>query len=249
MTEKSRSARTSGGDAHKLQPVERTRLADRAHAALRQSIISGVFPMGERLIETQLAAQLNMSRAPIREALRGLAQEGLVVEHPHQGAFVATLSAEDVTDLYNVRIGIETTALRLFIRRGESTAPLREAIRAMQRAAERGDVARVAEAEFGFHRTICTGCGNPLLARLFSEVEGRVLMVIALDDAMFEELREVADEHVPVVEAIEARDEAQAVRVFEEHLVSTVGELLERLGGDAAGVLRPCERVDGRMQS
>lgn len=229
----------SDGSSRRLQPVERRRLRDLAYAAIRESIISGAFQTGERLTETHLAAELAMSRAPIREALRGLVREGLVVERPHLGTFVASMSADDVTDLYNVRLGIETVGLRLFMRRREPTEPLWSAIQEMEQAAKRKDIAGVVSAEFEFHRIISERCGSPLLAKLFSDLEGRILMAIALDDATFPELGDVAAEHVPIVEAIDAHDEVRAVAEFEEHLVSTVGELLQRLGGDNSALLGP----------
>jgi DNA-binding GntR family transcriptional regulator len=210
-----------------------------AHDQIRQLIISGEFAMGERLVESQLANDLETSRAPIREALQRLAKEGLVDERPHQGTFVVTLSAEDVSEMYNVRLGLETTGLRLFMKQGSATRPLREAIEMMEKAAAKGDRPGVVAAEFEFHRRLALGAQNNVLSGLFTDLEGRVMMAMALDDASFENLHEVAAEHVPVVEAIEGGDEQLAVAVFEHHLVSTVGQALERLGGDTASLLTP----------
>ena len=222
-----------------LRPVERKRLTDLAHVAIRESIVTGAIGMGERLIETQLAADLGMSRAPIREALQRLAKEGLVTERPHQGAFVAEMTAADVADLYNVRLGIEGTTVRLFMHRDAPTDGLWSRIAAMERAADKGDVATVVGAEFDFHRHICELAGNALLSNLFAEQEGRLRLAIGLDDASFERLRDVAAEHVPLTEAIETGNQRRAVVVMEEHLLSTVGQLLGRLDGDASMLLGP----------
>jgi DNA-binding GntR family transcriptional regulator len=229
----------AGRSPTKLKPVERHRLTDLAHSAIRESIVSGGFAMGERLVETQLASQLGMSRAPIREALQRLAKEGLVVEHAHQGTFVAELSGEDVVDIYNVRLGLEITALRLFMKNGLKTDSLRDRIEQMQRAADREDIAGVVRAELDFHRQIAVGAQNAVLMSLFTELEGRLMLVIAIDDAAFTRLHDIAAEHVPVVEAIEEGDELKAIAVFEDHLVSTVGQALERLGNDGSALLAP----------
>jgi DNA-binding GntR family transcriptional regulator len=223
----------------RLRPVERKRLFDLAYTAIRESIISGEFAMGERLVETELANELQMSRAPVREAIRHLAKEGLIEEHPHRGAFVATITAADVGDIYNVRLGLEITGLRLFMKSGASTKPLWQAIKQMEKAAERGQIAEVVRAEFEFHRYIAQSAGNALLATIFNDLEGRFMMAIALDDQSFDQLNEIAAEHVPVVEAIDAGDERKAVLTFEEHLLSTVGELLKRLGRDRSLLLEP----------
>lgn len=195
--------------------------------------------MGERLVETQLASDLGMSRAPVREALQRLAKEGLVTEHPHQGTFVTTLTAGDVVDFYNVRLGIETTAVRLFMHRHCSTEPLWAKIDAMARAAERDEVAAVVRAELAFHRVICEGSVNELLLRLFLEQEGRLMLVIGLDDAGFERLDDIAAEHEPLARAIESGSVEKAVTAMEEHVLSTVPELIARLGGDDSGLLEP----------
>jgi DNA-binding GntR family transcriptional regulator len=195
--------------------------------------------MGERLVETQLASDLQMSRAPIREALQRLAKEGLATEHPHQGMFVTALTPDDVVDFYNVRLGIETTAVRLFMHRACSTKPLWAKIDAMTRAAERSDMTRVVRAEFEFHRIICEGSANQLLLRLFSEQEGRMMLVLGLDDASFDRLQDVAAEHDPVVRAIESGAREAAVIAMEEHVLSTVPDLIARLGGDGSDLLTP----------
>jgi DNA-binding GntR family transcriptional regulator len=226
----------------RLKPVGRERLADLAHAAIRESIISGAFPMGERLVETHLARELAISRAPIREALQRLAKEGLITEHPHQGAFVIRITPTDVVDLYNVRLGLETIAIRLFMKRGAPTRRLWAKIAAMTRAAERDDIAGVVKAEFEFHRIICDMAENALLSQLFAQQEGRLLMMLALDDASFEHLHDIAAEHEPLVRAIEIGDPGGAVHAMEEHLLSTVGELLDRLGGDRSMLLAPLMR-------
>jgi DNA-binding GntR family transcriptional regulator len=109
----------------------------------------------------------------------------------------------------------------------------------MDKAATRGDRPAVVAAELEFHRRIALGAENNVLSSLFADLEGRVMMAMALDDASFENLHEVAAEHVPVVEAIERGQEQFAVAVFEHHLLSTVGEALKRLGGDTSALLTP----------
>jgi DNA-binding GntR family transcriptional regulator len=231
----------------RLKPAQRDRLADQAHDAIRAAIVSGEFAMGERLVETQLAADLQMSRAPVREALQRLFKEGLVTELPHQGTFVTRLDAVDVADFYNVRLGLETTAVRLFMHRKCSTDGLWAKIAEMEKAAERDDMPAVVRAELEFHRVICEGSGNALLRRLFAEQEGRLMLVIGLDDASFERLHDVAAEHEPVVRAIESGDPAVAARSMEEHVLSTVTDLLLRLGGSDDALLAPLDIVPQRQ--
>jgi len=221
-----------------VSPVKRAKLADLAYKSIRELIVSGRVKMGDRLIETQLSESLQISRAPIREALQRLESEGLVDGSPHQGAFVTILTARDVADLYNVRLGLETVALRQFMARKASTAPLHDALKRMEKAAASDDMGRLVRAELDFHRRIAEGSGNALLVKLFSDLEGRVLLALALDDALFENPEDIALEHVPTIEAIEAGDARHAEQILQEHIVSTVGDLLELLDGDPGSILR-----------
>jgi DNA-binding GntR family transcriptional regulator len=220
-----------------VTPIKRARLADLAYDSIRELIVSGRAQMGDRLVETQLSESLGISRAPIREALERLAGEGLVEGSAHHGAYITSLTAQDVVDLYNVRLGLETAALRLFMANDASTAWLHDAVRRMEKAARAGDRTRLVRAELDFHRHIGDGSGNALIIRLYASLEGRLLLALALDDALYERLGDVALEHVPVVEAIESGDPDHATRTLQAHIVSTVGALLERLEGRRGALL------------
>jgi DNA-binding GntR family transcriptional regulator len=203
-----------------------------AYEEVRKRIVSGDFPMGSRLNEVRLAADLGVSRAPVREAVRRLSEEGLVVERPHQSAMVRELDAADLVDLYNVRATIETLAVRLATRRRLDTRPLRALVTKMAAAARSGDFSLVAHHELDFHSVICNNCGNPILIGIFHGLEGLVLMGLALDDSGYPDLAEVAREHQPLIEAIESGDEDVAAETMMAHVLSTVGYLIKRLGGN-----------------
>src|SRR5258708_9373283 len=137
--------RARGGRAGPHLPrIDRRRLGDLAYEEVRKRIVSGDFPMGSRLNEVRLANDLGVSRAPVREALRRLSEEGLVVERPHLGAVLRELDALSLVDLYNVRAALEPLAIRLATRQKMDTKPLRALIRRMASAAESGDYALVA---------------------------------------------------------------------------------------------------------
>ena len=219
----------------RLAPVPRQKLADLAYDAIRDSITAGEFAMGERLVETRLAEALGMSRAPVREALRRLLEEGLVVERAHHGMFVRTFEGPEIVDLYNARLALETAALRLFVRRGAPTAPLREQISLRRRAATDGRFADVVAADFALHEEIMRGSGNEVLYDLFRRIATQTLIAIALSDAA---MADFVDEHVPMVEALERGDEDGAVAAFLDVVEATVDRLTAQLGSDAAALLR-----------
>lgn len=227
------------GNAPRLAPLRSSSLADQVYEALRGSILAGRFEPGEQLVESRLASDLGVSRGPIRDALRQLAEDSLVVERPRSGAFVRELRAADLVEIYNVRLAIELLAMRLCVRGRASTRELRALIDAMTAAARAGDRETVVAAEMRFHSTLCELAGNTQLVRMFRRLEGPIHLALAMDDANYENLAEIADEHLPLVRAIEAGDEAVAVAELQEHVMSSIGELVNRLGGDSSQLIPP----------
>jgi DNA-binding GntR family transcriptional regulator len=225
-------ARVKSASATRLPRINHLRLVDVAYEELRKRIVSGGFPMGSRLNEVHLASDLGVSRAPVREAVRRLSEEGLVVERPHQGAVVRELDAASLVDLYNVRAAIEPLAIRLATRRRLDTRPLQGLVERMAGAAKSGDYSLVARHELDFHSVICNGSGNPILIGIFHGLEGLVLMGLALDDSGYPDLEEVAREHQPLVDVIESGDENAAAETMAAHVLSNVGYLITRLGGN-----------------
>jgi DNA-binding GntR family transcriptional regulator len=218
--------------ANRLPRINHRRLVDVAYEELRKRIVSGDFPMGSRLNEVHLASDLGVSRAPVREAVRRLSEEGLVVERPHQGAVVRELDAPALVDLYNVRAAIEPLAIRLATRRGMDTSQLRALVDRMAGAAQSGDYSLVARHELDFHSVICSNSGNKILIGIFRGLEGLVLMGLALDDSGYPDLQEVAREHQPLIDLIESGDENAAAETMTAHVLSTVGYVIERFGGN-----------------
>lgn len=183
----------------------------------------------------------------MREALRRLAEEQIVVERPRQGSFVREFTADDFVDIYNVRLAIETAAIRLLTRRGKDTAPLDAILDQMRRAASQELPHEVAELEFRFHETLCELSGNGYLTTVFRSLAAQIRMALALDDAQYADLGEIATEHVPVLDAIRSGDERRAGAALQAHVLATVGPVLARLGGRPDALL-PADPFDARSE-
>lgn len=216
-----------------LKRVTRMSVAESAYDAIRDSILRGHYSPGEQLVEARLAAELGVSRGPVREALGRLTEEGLLTDILHRGTFVREFQPEDVIDIYNVRIGLETVAVRLMIRSGQPVRPLATLVDDMRKAARVDDLPRLSRLEFRFHETLCELSGNPLLASVFHSISSQVQMALSLDNASYLDPQEIADEHVPLIAAIEARDEELAVERITDHIVGSVEPLFVRLYGHA----------------
>ncbi|GAA2236604.1 FadR/GntR family transcriptional regulator [Streptomyces nogalater] len=222
-------------------------LVEQAAQRLRERIAAGDWPVGGKLPgETTLAKELGVGRSTVREALRALAGAGLVRPRHGAGVFVtATEPAEDwparlrraaVTDVYEVRMGVEVQAARLAARRRtpEDITALRAALQGRRSAAGGGDAAFV-EADIALHAAVVTAAHNPVLSDLFTEFvpvlrEG----LIALLDLT--RLRETDpgtgdDTHAGLVDAVIAADPEAAAALLHTELESTLRLL--RKGGEA----------------
>jgi DNA-binding GntR family transcriptional regulator len=222
----------------RLEPISTISLSELAYRSIRESIVHGRFAMGEQIVETRVAEDLGISRAPIREALRRLGEERLVVERPRYGTFVREFSAVDFVDTYNVRIAVETAAIRLVTRRQPDLRPVESTITLMSRAASRNQGEKVVDLELAVHQQLCDASGNGFLASVFRSLSGPIRIALGLDAESYRRLEDVATEHPPLLEAIRTGDEHYAAAAVQEHILASVGPVLERLGGRPQDLLR-----------
>lgn len=195
-------------------------LRDRAYEELRRRILATELPPGQRLVERDLAAELEVSRIPLREALRLLEADGLVLQVPHKGALVAPFTPADVRDLFDVRESLEALAARLTAERRDDTglARLRERLTAARAATAAGDEAGIAAANAGFHADIVELSANPLLSALMRPLEARTHWLFRLT-AQRDPARQCA-EHEELYEAIATGDAEKAAALAHEHVAS-----------------------------
>jgi len=151
-------------------------LRDKVVEELRRRVIDGVYAPGDRLTEERLADHFGVSRNPVREAIRVLEAEGFLVAQPRRGAVVASLSVQDVEDLFDVRMSLETLAAALAAERAgpEGCAAL---VKLLNKAKTTRRMADIAALNTRFHATICTLSGNRLLTGFMESLHGRLQWV------------------------------------------------------------------------
>jgi DNA-binding GntR family transcriptional regulator len=140
-------------------------------ATLREAIISGKFKPGDRLNESKLARQYNVSRVPVREALQQLQEQGLVMNHPRRGMFVNLLSDEDCQKINSLRIVLEGEALKLC--RARLTAAWERQLAGLVEKMENwkaGSEIDAAALDLEFHRVIWSYSGNPYLEKILNSL-------------------------------------------------------------------------------
>ncbi|MBV8617761.1 MAG: GntR family transcriptional regulator [Curvibacter sp.] len=188
---------------------------------LQQAIVEGRLPPGARIVEAELARQMGVSRAPVREAARRLESQGLLVARPRYGFTVRTLDLQQINDLFQVRIGLEVLATGLACRQASDAqlAQLQARVDHMvAQAPHLGQAERVA-LDLGIHACICEISGNAYLSRLFNNMQTEIRMILALTEGSYRDPKLIADSHQPVVQAMLRRDATAAEQALRHHLV------------------------------
>ncbi|MCU0512242.1 MAG: GntR family transcriptional regulator [Anaerolineae bacterium] len=215
--------------ALQLHHIENKPLRERVLDILRDAIVSGDMRPGQPLVEMELAQQMGISRAPLREALQILSQEGLVETIPYKGTQVRSMNRMDIEELYSLRSVLETFAVQRIIARrsADDTARLRAIFEAMLAAAQQGDLSQVNEIDRQFHDGLIELSQHHLLLTTWRSVSLRIRQVMALTNRRNRDLTVIAYNHLPMVEAIAAHDEAEATRLLREHVESAAGLIVE----------------------
>ena len=195
-------------------------LRDVVFNTLRRAILKGELKPGERLMEIALADKLGVSRTPIREAIRKLELEGLVVMAPRKGAKVASITERDLNDVLEVRKGMEVLAISLACKRitGEELEKLEIIERDFQRLIESGNLTELAEMDVKFHDTIYHATNNQRLVQLLNNLREqmyRYRMEYLKDIAV---RRTLAEEHKAICQALRERNRQQAEKYVSIHI-------------------------------
>ena len=200
-----------------LGPIEQTPLRRQVAERLRTAIVTGRLRPGSPLTETALAEQLQVSRAPIREAIQDLENDGLVETLPYRGKRVKPLTVREVTEIREMRQRFEVMAVQRIGSRGAAVDELWGPCRAMAAAAERGDRDALIAADEAFHRTLIQLSDHRLLAQLWGGLYLRIHQIMALRNDRDVDLADIAAAHPPIVKALEAGDVECAVRQVSRH--------------------------------
>lgn len=197
------------------------RAADKLVNAIQDDIFSGALKPGDRLDELALAERFEVSRTPIREALRTLIDSGLIETRPRHGAFVRTLSAAEIIEMFEVAAELEGMAGRLAAT--AATTPQADAIeaacRACRTAADADDAPAYGPLNEAFHAAIHAASGNRFLRRQLEAVEARLQTYRRLPFEIRGRLKTSASEHEDIAAAILDGRADDADRLLREHMM------------------------------
>jgi DNA-binding GntR family transcriptional regulator len=200
--------------------IERSSTARKVAAYLRERIRDGKLEPGDRLNELALAAELRVSRSPIREALAQLAGEGLVRVVPYKGTFVTALSRARLQDLLDFRIALEQFAVRRLIERatpGELDR-LDTLVTQIHERAKAGDFSGAVNADLHVHEYLIELAGSKLLSQTYKALLGEFRLYISQTVRHYQGIDELSTEHAALLAALRAKRTSEAVSLIAAHI-------------------------------
>jgi DNA-binding GntR family transcriptional regulator len=224
--------------------IERGILRDEIAQTLKQAILQGRLKPGQQLGEIQLATELQVSRAPLREAFWKLRDEGFVTKLPHKGAIVTTFTPLDIAETYSVRIVLEGLAARLIVEKGpmkeSALAAMREALERLLKKVDDTDPEAFIAADYDFHQTLWRESGNQILertlVRLCTPFFGYATINVLTKGRDYQPAP-VAAAHVPILTALESSDPAEAERLVRENLSLFAAGAVPRPPGEESSMV------------
>lgn len=195
-------------------------LRDVVFENLRTAILDGNLKAGQRLMEVQLAEQLGVSRTPIREAIRKLELEGLVVMLPRKGAYVANMSFKDLIDVLEIRATLEGLAASLAAERrsDDDVVELEKLAKEFETCVREADVEGVLKKDVDFHEKIFLMANNKKLYQLITSLWEQVHRFRVTYVSNYDASLSLVDEHNRILEAIKAGDTELAKKYATEHI-------------------------------
>jgi DNA-binding GntR family transcriptional regulator len=204
--------------AGKERALHRESMAERVKQELLHRIMNGELPPGARLVELQLARELNTSQGPVREALRELEGLDLVVTEPYKGSRVREVTPVDIREAYKVRSALEELAAQLAAAhfKGETTA-LRNTATSILAAARKKDIGAYTRHDIHFHRMIVQGASNRILLRTWNSLAFEVRLQLWLSQSKVD-LVTLQQAHWDIIDALEEGNGRRAGELLRKHI-------------------------------
>lgn len=203
-----------------LDPIEQTPLRVQIADRLRSAIVTGRMRPGDTITEMAIAEQLNVSRAPVREAIQDLENDGLVESLAYRSKRVKPLTVREVSEILEMRQQFEVLAVRRILGRPVPLDTLWRACEAMEQAAADGNREALIAADGTFHRTLIGLADQDLLSQLWNSLYLRIHQIMSLRDHADVDLFDIAGTHPPIIRALEERQLDRAIVLVSEHFAA-----------------------------
>jgi DNA-binding GntR family transcriptional regulator len=206
-----------------FKPLNILNLRDQIGQRIKSAILGGAFRPGERLVETAIAEQLDVSRAPVREALSALEQEGIVAHVPRRGYFVVEFTDKDIEEVYSLRLLLEVEALRRAIDRAsqEDVAELQGLVDDLSTAAvNKDDPETIVALDMAFHEGICRLADHSRLYSAWNNLRLQTQLLIGLTSRThYDHPDQPRVWHQRILDAMKDKDLKQALETLKDHML------------------------------
>jgi DNA-binding GntR family transcriptional regulator len=211
-----------------LRPIARRSTAAQIAEQLREAIAGGRYAPGDQMTEHELAAELQVSRGPVREALQRLMQEGLLVGEPNRSVVVMSMSDADVADLYLARLAVEREAALVLAARGvpDELAPLDALVAGLADAVRDERWTEAGALDSAFHAALVEASGSARLIRMFATLQVETRFCLTVLRSAHPPSGDLAAEHEDVLVAIRSGDPARIGAVLQDHMAAAVATLV-----------------------
>jgi DNA-binding GntR family transcriptional regulator len=199
--------------------------------SLRRRLLDGELEPGAVLGEVELASEYGVARPTARAAIQGLVAEGLLRREPNRSARVPELTADDVRDLFYVRMPLELQVVSTLVERRLRPPAAEEAVRQLERLPRRAPWDEVVEADMEFHTALVAAVGSPRLKRTYASLQAEIRLCMVQLRPAYDDSAVVAAEHRELLEAIAAGPKRSAARLMTEHLEMALRDLTGRERG------------------
>jgi DNA-binding GntR family transcriptional regulator len=218
----------------RFEPVLRESTPSIIAGKLRTAIGLGQISPGSQLGEAELAKELGVSRGPLREAMQRLTQEGLLISIRNRGLFVITMTDEEVRDMYVARTAVERAASEVILQKGAkaAVAELLSIVKAMKKAADKGDLDAMSEADMDYHAALVAAAESPRLIRMHNTLMTETRMCLTALEKKYPDPHTRVAEHRAIAEALGEGSEDRVGKL----LISHMEDALRRLTGGETDV-------------
>jgi DNA-binding GntR family transcriptional regulator len=200
--------------------LEQADLPSRIADQVLQAIGDGLLRPGEHVTEARIAEQMGTSRAPVREALRLLESQGLIVSHPRRGFFVRSYNADELAEIYDLRECLETHNAQALVEKmtDEDLQRLEAQVEHLKTLGAEGRTQEQVVEDYAFHRMLCAVGGNSRILKLFDQIATELRSGIALVGRIYDDPVEIARTHDPIIAALRKKDASLIRSELHEHL-------------------------------
>lgn len=197
---------------------------------LRQAILTGKLEPAQRLMEVQLADELGVSRTPVREAIRKLELEGLVVMIPRKGAYVADVSLKDIIEVLEIRSALEGLAASLAAERMSESdlEKLKQIAHDFEEFLKFDDVEQMVEKDIEFHDLMFRATNNQKLIQINNSLREQVYRFRVMYISDFDKSNSLISEHRAIIESLESRDNGSAMEHAMTHIDNAQNFIIEK---------------------